>query len=281
MKIPQLYQIFRKIFLWGLPLILVFFVAANLMYEQRRIEGWKVYSPEKNLWSKSIKIDSIGNIWIGTNMGVFLFNNKESITYTEENSGLPDSNVYNIEIDPLGNVWITMYHGVGVFDGKDWTTYTKENSGLPSNRIQEIVFDPSGNAWISTYDGIGVFDRKEWIMFNTGRYITGIAFDSFGRAWIATHDGVAVFDGKDWTTYLWSLLAMACDSNATMTNLSERFKIMKDSPLYKIFKKFLLFALPFLLVVLVVSMLIYEKRIDKGWAHYQVDHSGVDLTPEN
>ena len=71
---------------------------------------------------------------------------------------------------------------------------------------------------------------------------------------------------------------MACDSNATMNNFSEKLIIMKDSPLYKIFKKFLLFALPFLLVVLVVSMLIYKKRIDKGWAHYQVDHSGVNWT---
>ena len=78
-----------------------------------------------NIEATSIELDSIGNLWIGTE--ALLNPSAELIKY----------------------------------DGNNWITYNSSNSSLPSTyRITDLTFDKFGNLWIGTSDsGLVVFNE--------------------------------------------------------------------------------------------------------------------------
>ncbi|MCK4344242.1 MAG: SBBP repeat-containing protein, partial [Bacteroidales bacterium] len=180
-------------------------------------EGWTTYSicdgMAGNGGTTGVVEDGSGNIWVGTDEGVSVYNGVSWITYDTVNSPLTSNWVEKLYADDLGNVWIGTWvdeGGVCKYDGSTWTIYTTENSGIAGNVVEEIIKDSNGNYWFATYSGISKFNGiSTWTTYNTGNsglvndFANAITEDSNGNIWIGTGSGVSKFDvaGDTWTTY--------------------------------------------------------------------------------
>ncbi len=163
----------------------------------------------------SVSLDTLDNLWIGTDQGVSTFDGTNWTTYNTGN-GLKYNNVSSIEIDKFGNKWFGTNSldadsgGVSVFNGATWTFYTMKD-GLAGNLINTIAIDKQGNKWFGTNNGLTEFDGTHWTTYNTSNsgisgdagadIVSSIAFDSNNNLWVGFEGGVTKFDGKSWVTY--------------------------------------------------------------------------------
>ena len=105
--------------------------------------------------------DSHGNLWLGTDTGLNLFDTglKTFKTYYIKN-GLPDSYIYNIEEDNQGYIWVRTNKGLSRMDPKTETFKNYNVSdGLQSNEFNagasfkrhsgELFFGGIKGYWIS------------------------------------------------------------------------------------------------------------------------------------
>lgn len=121
-----------------------------------------------------IREDKNGQIWIGTNNGLFVIDNADKFfndgTFTQikvprnDGSGLADYlfsgvQVSAIEIDGMNRKWIgTKNNGIYLVSENGYETihhFTKKNSELPSDEIKSIAINKkSGEVFIGTSEGI-------------------------------------------------------------------------------------------------------------------------------
>ena len=88
--------------------------------------------------------------WIGTNWGLYTFDNTSWIDYTDV---LPHPLVNSISIDKEGYIYICTLSGIAIYNGSSWETITSQNSIITSH-VNEIVFDDDNTAYIGTIDGL-------------------------------------------------------------------------------------------------------------------------------
>ncbi|MES2591012.1 MAG: two-component regulator propeller domain-containing protein [Bacteroidota bacterium] len=135
---------------------------------------------------RSIKEDTKGNIWFGTNIGISKYtplstsisgNDQvdEHFTNFTTKQGLAVDMVRSIVEDKNGNMWFAMYGGgVSRYDGKSLTNYTT-SQGLANNTVFSILEDGGGNLWFGTNGG-GV-SRYDGTSFTTLSSAQGLADD--------------------------------------------------------------------------------------------------------
>lgn len=175
----------------------------------------------------SLACDKSNRIWIGTEVGIMVFNGEKFAIYTTYNSPLPTDVITCIAVDDQNRKWIGTAMGVMVFENGIWTDYS---ANLPNLNVTAITFDHSGNAWIGTYNGLVKYSNGTWQTFVTNNsglkenFVTCLAVDSRDRIWIGYKShGVSVYDGKSWANYNTSDLhskyltlefaqAIACDN---------------------------------------------------------------------
>ena len=113
----------------------------------------------------AITEDMNGDMWIGTNQGLYVLNNKNDILkkYTTEN-GLPNNVICGIVEDELGNVWISTHNGLSKFIKKENTFINYYNSdGLQGNEFYRSVFfkSLSGEIYFGGINGITYFNPSQ------------------------------------------------------------------------------------------------------------------------
>lgn len=107
--------------------------------------------------------DSSGNIWIGTEYGIYVYDSSwELLAHyqqsAEDLSGLDDSPVYSIFRDTDGNMWAgTYFGGVNYFvSGSDqfkiWP-YGSSRNRLSGKAVRQIENAPDGGLYVATEDG--------------------------------------------------------------------------------------------------------------------------------
>ncbi|RMH98619.1 MAG: response regulator [Calditrichaeota bacterium] len=81
----------------------------------RRIE----ILPDRQLSLKAIAVDQKGHVWIGSDQGLFRYNGKQVIPYTEAD-GLPTLTLTfrSILVDSRGRPWVGTFHGVVRWQGE-------------------------------------------------------------------------------------------------------------------------------------------------------------------
>lgn len=119
-------------------------------------------SNEKELYIREISVFSDGNIWIGTQSGLYVHDPVVNTTvHLYHNSGdqysLSDNAVYSMYEDREGGIWIgTYFGGVNYFPNK-FTYFRKyypvgnENT-IKGERVSGICEDANGYIWIGTED---------------------------------------------------------------------------------------------------------------------------------
>ncbi len=162
---------------------------------------------------RGLQKDLLGNFWIGTQGGLYLYNERTGEAYLYADSKHPISrishnSIQNIYLDDKENLWLGTYAG-GVNYTSLITTgfikysYTPFESPyyLNDKNVYAIAIDPDNNLWLGTENGgINYLNRK------TGKFtyfvhdpdnpnsplsnnIKDIEFDTKGNFWFASYNG--------------------------------------------------------------------------------------------
>ena len=179
---------------------------------------WFEPSHDGNLFNYavfSIREDNRGNLWIGTNNGVKIFDKKEEKFYRLENilkgeNSPPECIVFDVYLSPSdpGVMWVgTQSEGLFKFvlgsnknETKCTAIYRPWNTADPVS-IRTILEDKLKRIWIGTLNtGLYVisadapvknYSVKDGLSNNA---VTGILEDSLGNIWISTISGLCRFN---------------------------------------------------------------------------------------
>lgn len=119
-----------------------------------------------NNYVRVIFEDRIGNLWIGTEDGLNLYDNSPNsekfVRYMhqiENSNSISNDEILSITEDDDGNIWIGTANGLNKFDVKSgvFTVFT-EKEGLPNNIIHGVVCDLQNRIWVSTSQGVAELD---------------------------------------------------------------------------------------------------------------------------
>lgn len=168
---------------------------------------WMTLTTNEGLISNSVKcldVDNQGNIWIGTENGVSMYDGNSFTNYTTAD-GLSNNSILSILVDSQNNIWFgTMGGGVSKFDGSNWTVYTTSD-GLASTLVYAIFEDSNSDMWFGTTSGVSKFDGTNWTTYNsssglTSNVVSDVNEDSQGNIWVGLWStGISIFDGTNWS----------------------------------------------------------------------------------
>ena len=183
-------------------------------YDSKKL---KVVSP-LSMDVKCMKLSLNGNLWLGTDEGLYLFDPKSSLL--SENYFLNKCTVTHILIDKKKEIWLTT-DGCGIYkvtgENKKAIPYNtaRDNQLLKSNSIWSLYEDVAGNKWIGTLrGGISMLGNNpkyfKNIKYNTKdndpaeNFILSFCEDEKNNVWIGTDGaGLKYWDRKNnkYTTY--------------------------------------------------------------------------------
>ncbi|WP_456462526.1 hybrid sensor histidine kinase/response regulator transcription factor [Reichenbachiella sp.] len=140
--------------------------------------------------------DSKNRIWLGSAVGLFLFNSQAGVFELVESDVLVRNEVTNITEDPKGRIWIGSKSGFHLFDPKTKALKTyHEKDGLSNAFIYGALADDTGNLWLSTNKGLNKFnpDRGTFVTYDQS---DGLQSDEFnGKAYHKDRYGFMYFGG--------------------------------------------------------------------------------------
>ncbi|MBL7884787.1 MAG: T9SS type A sorting domain-containing protein [Bacteroidia bacterium] len=155
-----------------------------------------------------IKIDALGNKWIGTqNRGLIKFDGTNFVLYDTSNCAIPAMSVNDLAFDSLSNLWMGSKKGLTKFDGTNWVTYNRLNSPLPSDSVYAVCTD-GAIIWAGTHKGLIQFDGNNWTIFNNSNsnivnekiYCLNIDRTN-GDIWMGQDYGLTIKSGNIWKNY--------------------------------------------------------------------------------
>lgn len=164
----------------------------------------------------AMTLDSVGQIWIGTDRGVARFDSSrwKPKTFFPDDSTLQANTINAVAVENNGTLWIGTF-GQGVFlvnsKGDTIKHFTTQNTGggLISDFIFAIALTPEF-AWVGTKDGLNRyhFRSARWNTFTASSTnggllsdeIHALAVDKEGRLWCGTALGASSYDGA-WKSY--------------------------------------------------------------------------------
>ncbi|QZE14651.1 response regulator [Halosquirtibacter laminarini] len=181
-------------------------------------QGSKKY-PLSNNTVRSICKDPLGNVWIGTFMGLNVWNpsnNKVDFYYQSDfdPNGLSHNSIYSIFADNQGSIWIGSYFGgVNIYNPRLTVfKYFKPNQvgdrSINYRVVGDIIQGTWPNLWIATEGGgLNLYNRKthrfKYFTHNnlkssiSHNNIKALFFDSKNKLWVGAHNGgVNVLDPK-------------------------------------------------------------------------------------
>ncbi|WP_337966149.1 two-component regulator propeller domain-containing protein [uncultured Flavobacterium sp.] len=124
---------------------------------------------------KAMKRTFDGNLWLGTDEGLFLFNTQSGTL--SENYFMSKCSVTDILVDKKKDVWITtdgcgIYKVIGTNKKAISSNTVKDNNLVKSNSVWSLYEDKTGNKWFGTLRG-GIS-----MLSNTPKYFKNIRYNS-------------------------------------------------------------------------------------------------------
>jgi ligand-binding sensor domain-containing protein len=153
--------------------------------------------------------DQHGGVWIGTTYysgslahlkadGSMQIFNKDNSNLPEDNSNLPENEVYTLISDEQGDVWVGTGGGVAHLkaDGS-MQVFNTDNSDLPDNYVKTLIDDEQGGVWVGTWLGSLAHLKADGSMqiFNKDnsnlpeKNVTALLSDEQGGVWVGTYFG--------------------------------------------------------------------------------------------
>ena len=192
---------------------------------------------------RSICIDHMKNIWVGTNLGLALFDEASGKFRTfkpeKQNFHTPASNnIYQIMEMDNHTLWIASdIGGISILDLNryqhpyteelSFQQITKENSGLSSNNTRRIIQDSFGNVWIGNFSsGIDFIPQSTSAFHTLGnlqqplKNTFGIFCDRQGYLWIGQDNIICQYQNGQ-TIHRWDFSQYLYNTSATVYNFIE------------------------------------------------------------
>lgn len=146
--------------------------------------------------------DNLGNIWIGTNVGLMKYDGINFTTFTTIN-GLPNNFINSL--DYINNMlYIGTSNGLSRFDGTTFTNYNTANTLLPYNAITSIKAENSNTIWLGTVGYLVKFYINA--TYTSTSYTTipatntlsiwNIYIDGTGDKWLGTSNGIFKYNNS-------------------------------------------------------------------------------------
>lgn len=184
----------------------------RIIYEDRDSDLWFVHNTTPNFLSyfdgtnhftfglndgipnsyiQTIGQDDDGNIWVGTNKGVAIYDGLDWKIVTTAD-GLIGNNIKAITTDSQGSIWIGTNAGISFQGFSGWTNLTRAN-GLASNHVSSILSSSNGGIWVGTNDNGLSFSDRSWQPVSTnvqGNHVNVMFSDQNSIIWIGTQNGI-------------------------------------------------------------------------------------------
>jgi len=198
-------------------------------YDGKTFQQFLIKDGLNSNYITSLLEDSSGKIWIGTDIGLCLYDGK-SITQIEiplpknlppnENELYRNSKrVFSMMQAKNRVLWFATINGVFTYDGKSFSPFQIETNSagfLSSNyNMEQILEDKSGNIWfggrgnegVYKYDGKSVTRLELEVLFQDGptpkptEWAWPQLQDKDGNIWFSNWGGVYRYDGKSFTSF--------------------------------------------------------------------------------
>ncbi len=180
---------------------------------------------------QAIYEDSDGNLWVGTNTGLDLYNRKKNRFINFKNEPGNPYSLSNNEVqsciieDRNGNLWIGSWNGLNKLNAKDRKNALidpssvkfiihRSNPGnkysLSDDRVISVYEDKKGNLWFGTYGGgvnklspsqqdavDPVFEHYSIKDGLNSNIIYSIQGDDNGNIWMSSDNGLSMYNPKE------------------------------------------------------------------------------------
>ncbi len=176
---------------------------------------------------ESLYEDSLGNLWIGTNSGLYILDQTRK-SVREFHYGydmkfatlLRNNRINSILADSTGTMWLATQFGLYALRNGRMTSYFKGNDadGLLSDEINALTIDMHGRIWIGSTGGVNYIDPKSGkivaLELNNGKkvfneQVLSLTCDQVGRLLIGTRAGLNVLSfGEDAVISLEPILSL-------------------------------------------------------------------------
>ena len=169
--------------------------------------SWRQLDVDRSVLStnrvQAVLVDKDGQIWAGTDAGLFRFNrNGQGAEFRRATTGngIGADNVTSLAGGQSANaLWMAHpQQGASRFDGKDWDRFRSDNTGLPSSDVRRVRVIAGTEAGLSfaTAKGAALYDEiaKTWFFYskdNSGipsNNVTAVEVDLDGALWFGTAD---------------------------------------------------------------------------------------------
>ena len=146
--------------------------------------------------------DRSHKMWVGTEAGLFQYQNDSTFKLFEFEGKLPlNTRINTIYEDMQGSIWIGTSDGICRYH-KGVVDVLTIIQGLPDNDIRSITADQEGCLWIGTYRA-GLMRIKDGKFTNftsheglVNESVNSVIEDSKKNLWLATDRGVSKYDGN-------------------------------------------------------------------------------------
>ena len=151
-------------------------------------------------------------MWIGTENGLYSYQNGAIVEEKEINNQLEDKMIYGILRDKEGKLWVgTFGKGIFIFDNNNRliANLVKDN-GFISNAVNHLYMDTKGRVWAATRGGLVHFENTAEIthheVYNEKQglensFVRAIQEDGEGNIWVSTNTGISLWDGMGFSNY--------------------------------------------------------------------------------
>jgi len=196
--------VFRSLFF-----LCTFIQSSNTFAQQPLLEFTTITALENisNNKASTIIQDSVGNLWIGSDGGLFRFDGQTVYTYehdANDATSLPSGKINKLFIDGSKKIWVCTSEGICIYNSEDdnfeQIVRPSELKGLPGASLNVIAEDNFGQIYVAYQSNLFKYDEAQDIFIcqlklNQGK-ITAMTFDSFNNIWIASslNGGLFYFD---------------------------------------------------------------------------------------
>ncbi|WP_461127514.1 ligand-binding sensor domain-containing protein [Spirosoma aerophilum] len=164
----------------------------------------------------AINEDKNGNMWFGTDQGVYKYDPRRAVGKAFRNYNQKDGLNHidisrkSILVDRSGKIWVGTHGGVYQYDPSADSVGSPCFSLfplLPSIHVAGILEDKAGTLWFaSSNKGVFRYDGKTIVNYNQKEelgenYAGGLAQDKAGNMWFTMKNGICKFDGTSFTDY--------------------------------------------------------------------------------
>jgi ligand-binding sensor domain-containing protein len=176
-------------------------VAAGAFAQSPYFQEYTLLNRKENVHVNKMLQDRDGFMWFGTTKGLFRFDGRRYLRFTEADS-LQGNNVTAIASDSEGRIWAGHSNGkISILDNGIITAFEPEE-GNSAGQISDILFDSRGIFWFSTLnDGIYYLRSNRLYRLDEHEglpdlYVYDLAEDDEGNILAGTDGGVAIISMK-------------------------------------------------------------------------------------